>query len=91
MSFVVRAHFQLIENPLFDYTYLEENADELLYLQSLPIEDDSKAIGSTHFYFVRKIGDTYYSVKSYALGDYTGARAKDMLRAAKSLKKADAV
>lgn len=80
----------LQNSELFTYEIVNEDEDEILFKKGLTSEqtenaEDHKVYGSTYFYFIRKVGDTYYTIESNRLGDFSTSRAKAMLRSAKSL------
>lgn len=76
----------LEQDDIYSFTVINEDEDEIVYKRGLKSEEGEEGgYGSSHFYFIRKIGDTYYTMESNPMGQFTTARARDMLRAAKSM------
>jgi len=79
---------------VYDYKYIEEGKDYLLYQRALKlggttIEMDEKAaskLPNYHFVVVKKINGNYITIKSNDMGEFRKISAKKMLNSARATK-----
>ena len=79
-------------SEVYDYNYIEEGSDYLLYQRALKsgstTMDDKTAskLPNFHFVVVKNINGTYITIKSNDLGEFRKISAQKMLNAARALK-----
>lgn len=79
-------------SEVYDYNYIEEGSDYLLYQRALKSgsttmdEKTASKLPNFHFVVVKNINGTYITIKSDDLGEFRKVSAEKMLNAARAMK-----
>lgn len=79
-------------SEVYDYNYIEEGSDYLLFQRALKSgsttmdEKTASKLPNFHFVVVKKINDTYFTIKSNDLGEFRKVSAEKMMNAARAMK-----
>lgn len=91
-SIALEKEIHLETSEVYDYNYLEEGSDYLLFQRQLKSgsttmdEETASKLPNFHFVVVKNIGDTYFTIKSNDLGEFRKISAEKMLNAARAFK-----